>query len=438
MSAHKNDKKQPGPDPDKRAGKADAEAGAAGDKTADDRAAARAARQVANREEREARRAAKQAERAQKRAAREVPAPVEAAPTASIAPVPIAPVPIAPVPLVQAAAAPEPAGIAHFNILILGQNGRLGLEAVLFAASLRRNAPGWRGRLIVAEPQPEAAWAGVNTLLPQPVRAALAGYGAEILPFTATHFGRDYPYGNKIEALALLPPGEPFAFFDSDTLVTGDLAALEIDFTRPAASMRREGTWPEPPLYGPGYHDIWKSLYDRFGLDFASSLDLSQPDEHWERYLYFNAGWFLGGDPKEFGRRFLEYALAIRNEPGDALACQSLDPWLDQVALPLVIHGLGGGRPGPELDGLDGVVTCHYRNLSLLYARESEAVMALIEDLAADPQIAPLLRGDEAVERLIRGGEGRRVLRPLFSAEDPFPREQAIRHRLRREGLWFR
>ncbi len=333
----------------------------------------------------------------------------------------------------KAAAKPAP----EFDILIVGQNGRLGVEAVLFAASLRRNAPDWRGRLIVAEPRPEAAWEGADIAMPAPVRDALAAFGAEILPFTATRFGRAYPYGNKIEALALLTPGRPFIFFDSDTLITGELAGLAVDFSRPSASMRRTATWPEPPPYGPGYGAIWKSLYDRFGLDFASSLDMAQPDEHWERYLYFNAGWFLGTDGPEFGRRFAEYASAIRDEPGDALACQSLDPWLDQVALPLVVHGFGGGRPGPELAGLDGDVSCHYRNLPLLYAREAEPVLDLIEDLAADPVIAPLLAGDEAVQRLIVAGEGRRVLRPLFTDEDPPPTEQAIRHRLRREGLWL-
>ncbi|KGJ06433.1 hypothetical protein IT41_01985 [Paracoccus halophilus] len=326
----------------------------------------------------------------------------------------------------------------EFNILIIGQNGRLGVEAALFAASLRRNSPGWKGRLIVAEPEPKGAWQGVNTRIPDPVRDVLAAHGAELLPFTATHFGRDYPYGNKIEALSLLPADRPFMFFDSDTLIIGELAALALDFSRPSASMRRSATWPEPPLYGPGYTQIWKSLYERFGLDFAASLDRSQPDEHWERYLYFNAGWFLGADAQEFGRRFAEYALAIRDAPGDELACQSLDPWLDQIALPLVIHALGGGRPGAELDGLDGDVSCHYRNLSLLYARESDAAVALIEDLAADPQIAPLLAGDEAAQRLIFGGEGRQHIRPMFQAENPQPAEQAIRHRLRKQGLWFR
>ena len=67
--------------------------------------------------------------------------------------------------------------------------------------------------------------------------------------------------------------------------------------------------------------------------------------------MYFNAGWFYGADPKAFGERFLEYALAVRDDRPDALVIQSLDPWLDQVVLPLVIHSFGGGRPAPALDG---------------------------------------------------------------------------------------
>ncbi|WJS84014.1 hypothetical protein [Paracoccus sp. TOH] len=376
------------------------------------RAAERLARQAANQAEREARRAARQAEREARK-----PGPALEAP---------------------ALPAATPAAARDFNILLIGQGGRLGIETVLFAASLRRNAPGWSGRLIVAEPRAEGAWAGRRVAMPEPVRAALTGFGAEILPFTATRFGHSYPYGNKIEALAILPAGQPFVFFDSDTLVTGPLDRVDFDFARPSASMRRSGTWPEPPPYGPGYTQIWKSLYDRFGLDFDSSLDPAQPDEHWERYLYFNAGWFFGADPQEFGRRFLDWAVAIQDQPGEALACQSLDPWLDQVTLPLVIHSLGGGRPGPELDGLDGWATCHYRNLSLLYARESDAVVALVEALTADPRIAPLLIEDEAVARLIASGEGRSRIRPMFAGETPPSTERATRQRLRRAGLWFR
>lgn len=230
-----------------------------------------------------------------------------------------------------------------YNIVIVGQAGRLQYEAVLFAASLRANSPDFAGRLIVAEPQPGPLWQNDPTMRGDDTRDLLAHLGAEIVPFATRHFGQAYPYGNKIEALFALPKGEPFVFFDTDTLITGDLATVPFDFDRPTASLRREGTWPEIQLYGPGYTATWKSLYDKFGLDFESSLDANYPDEFWRRYLYFNAGFFFYKCPHVFGQRFLDYALDIRDDAPPELICQSLDPWLDQVALPLVIHSLGGG-----------------------------------------------------------------------------------------------
>ena len=87
--------------------------------------------------------------------------------------------------------------------------------------------------------------------------------------------------------------------------------------------------------------------------------------------MYFNAGWFYGADPKALGERFLEYALAVRDDRPDAL----------------VIHSFGGGRPAPALDGLDGDVTCHYRLLPLFYARESDHAVEVMEDVAAPNKI---------------------------------------------------
>ena len=324
----------------------------------------------------------------------------------------------------------------RLNILIVGQAGRLQYEALLFAASLRLCDPGFSGRLIVAEPAPGGAWPGDPRIADAP-RAALADLGAEIVPFPAVHFGADYPQGNKIEALTVLPAGEPFVFFDSDTVVTGPLSALPFAFDRPAASMRREGTWPVIELYGPGYAQIWKALYDRFDLDFESSLDRSQPDEYWERYLYFNAGWFYGADPARFGEMFLRTALSIRDDPPPELALQPLDPWLDQVALPLVVHALGGGRPGPELDGLDGDVTCHWRVLPLAYARESDRAIEVIEAAAAPNRIKKVLKQYEPMRRMIFQGRGRK-LRDLFDRDNLPRREKALRNQIKRAGYWTR
>ena len=324
----------------------------------------------------------------------------------------------------------------RFNIMVIGQNGRLQYEALLFAASLRACAPAFAGRLIIAEPQPGPLWKG-ETRISGDVRAALEEMGAEIIPFDSVHFGQDYPYGNKIEGLSTLPAGEPFVFFDTDTLITGDITKVQFDFARPAASMRRTGTWPEEELYWPGYTKTWKSLYDMFGLEFDSTLDLSQPDEYWERYLYFNAGWFFGTDSVAFRDRFLEYALAIRDDRPEELVLQSLDPWLDQVTLPLVIHSLGGGRPGPELGGLDGDVTCHYRMLPLLYARESDHVVQVLEAVAAPNKVKKLLKNYEPFKRMIYQKRGEKV-RALFDQNDMPPRERQVRNIIKKNGFWMR
>ncbi len=323
-----------------------------------------------------------------------------------------------------------------FNVLAVVQQGRLEYEAVVLAASFRAQNPDFAGRLILAEPEPGPRWKS-DPRISDPVRKLLISLGAEILPFENRQFGQSYPYGNKIEALAALPADVPFVFFDTDTIFTGPLADVAFDFDRPSASMRREGTWPEVPLYGPGYTGIWKSLYDRFGLDFASSLDLSQPDEYWARYLYFNAGWFFYRDPAAFGQRFLDYAVAIQTEPTDALASQSLDPWLDQVALPLVIHGLGGGRPGPGLAGLDGSVSCHYRTFPMLYARESDLVVEVLEEVTAPNAVKKVLKDWEPIKKIVYQGKGAKV-RAMFDREDLPRREAMIRNRIKAEGLWFR
>ena len=322
-----------------------------------------------------------------------------------------------------------------FNLLAVGQSGRLEFEAILLAASLRHADPGFSGTLYIAEPQPGPKWQE-DPRMTERGRALLQSLGATILPFEARAFGASYPHGNKIEALAALPDA-PFLFLDTDTLITGPLSAIAFDFTRPSASMKREGTWPKVELYGPTYAQTWKSLYDRFDLDYAASLDLSQPEEYWQRHLYFNAGWFFHASPQAFGNRFLAYAKAIRDNPPEELICQELYPWLDQIALPLVIQSFGGGRPGPDLAALDGSATCHYRSLSLLYARESDRAVEVLEAVARDKALRPTLRDWPAVKALVYQNKGQKA-RALFDRTALPHREQAIRNTLKREGFWFR
>lgn len=324
-----------------------------------------------------------------------------------------------------------------FNVVVVGQNGRLQYEAALFVASFRAFNPSFPGRLFVAEPQPGPRWQGDPRMGDKAVRELLADHGAEILPFESVHFGQDYPYGNKIELLSALPKGEAFVFFDTDTLIMGDLTEVPFDFERPSASLKVEGTWPEIQLYGPGYSETWKALYDRFGLDFDSTLDLAQPDEYWRRYLYFNAGFFYYRCPQEFGARFLDYATSIRNDPPEELVCQTLDPWLDQVALPLVIHSFGGGRDALPAGWLDGSHSCHYRLLPLLYAREAQRVVDVLEEVSAPNRIKKVLKGYEPMKRMIYQAKGVKA-RALFDRDHLPRKEQAIRNQLKRAKLWMR
>ena len=322
-----------------------------------------------------------------------------------------------------------------FNILAVAQSGRLEYEAILLAASLRHSNPGFTGNLYIAEPQPGPKW-DQDPRISAPIRTVLERLGGKILPFETTTFGTSYPNGNKIEALLALPDA-PFLFLDTDTLITGCLSDISFDFSKPAASMRREGTWPKIELYGPTYAETWKSLYDRFDLDYEASLDLGQPSEYWQRHLYFNAGWFFHESPQAFGNRFLTYAKSIRDAPPEELVCQELYPWLDQIALPLVIQSFGGARPGPDLAALDGSATCHYRSLSLLYARESDHAVAVLEEVARDKSLRPTLRDWDPVKLLVYQNKGRKA-RALFDRANLPPREQIIRNTLKREGLWLR
>jgi len=325
-----------------------------------------------------------------------------------------------------------------FNVFAIIQGGRLQYEAIAFAATFRHKHPNFKGRLIFGEPQHTENWAYDPTIDNDDVRRILESFDAEIIPFENRVFGSDYPYGNKIVGLTALPKGEPFVFFDTDTLFTGRLNEVDFDFDRPAASMRRTNTWPEIDLYGPGYAETWKSLYDKFGLDFDASLDMTKPDEYWERYMYFNAGWFFYKCPHEFADHFLHYATEIMRDPPYEVCTQEFNPWLDQVALPLVISKLGGGRPTESQLQLDGKVACHYRTLPLLYARESDEAIEALERAVSPNKIKKVVKKSEAYRKIVFQQKGREIIREMFDQDNLPRKEQAIRQKIKKRNLWLR
>lgn len=328
------------------------------------------------------------------------------------------------------------------DILIIGQEGRLAYEAALLATTLRHASPDWSGTLYIAQPEPGDRWPEDPRIQDAEVLALLADMGAELITFRNEFFGAWYPNANKIEALAALPD-RPFLFLDTDTVVTGELSGIEIDPHRPAASMKRENTWPTEELYGPRIHDVWAALYSRRGLDFPSSWDTGWPHNHWQRYLYFNAGWFFGASPKAFYEAYHEAAkmiwYGVQEDGIPELACQVIDPWLDQAALPLAVHELGGGRPGVRggiAEGiLDGSHSFHWRHMPLMYATAPDHVIAVTEAATRPNRIKKVLKQYPPFRKFLFQPKGWRA-RALFDRANLPRKEQMIRNRLKRQKLW--
>ena len=63
--------------------------------------------------------------------------------------------------------------------------------------------------------------------------------------------------------------------------------------------------------------------------------------------------------------------------------------------------------------------------------------MVAFDYSAALPEIAPLLSGWTAAERLIRAGQGRATIRPMFADYPPHAPERGIRKRLKQAELWL-
>ena len=123
--------------------------------------------------------------------------------------------------------------------------------------------------------------------------------------------------------------------------------------------------------------------------------------------------------------------------PVDALAAQTLDPWLDQVALPLVIHSFSGGRDALPGGHLDGSASCHYRTFPLLYARENDTVIDVLNTVLAPNKLKKVLKTYDPIKRVVYQKRGLKV-RAMFDRDNLPLREQMIRNRIKKAGHWMR
>jgi len=77
-----------------------------------------------------------------------------------------------------------------FNILIMGQSGRLQYEAIMFLASFCQSVPDYKGQVFVAVPQHTERWNSNPTITDPEIRALIKTLGGTISPFREHTFRR--------------------------------------------------------------------------------------------------------------------------------------------------------------------------------------------------------------------------------------------------------
>lgn len=105
--------------------------------------------------------------------------------------------------------------------------------------------------------------------------------------------------------------------------------------------------------------------------------------------------------------------------------CQTFDPWLDHVALQLVIHSFVGDCNPLELGYLDGKVSNHYRQLPLLYAREGGLAVDALRTALTAHKINKVIKTYELIRRMVYEKRGPKV-RALFDQDNLPCKEQQI------------
>ena len=75
--------------------------------------------------------------------------------------------------------------------------------------------------------------------------------------------------------------------------------------------------------------------------------------------------------------------------------------------------------------------------LPLLYARESDKVVQVLESVATPNKLKRLLKDHDPIKRMIYQGRGAKV-RALFDRNDLPKQEKQIRNRIKAEGFWMR
>jgi hypothetical protein len=252
------------------------------------------------------------------------------------------------------------------NIVFVCQKGELELKALLLAWSLRKTH-GLAVNLIAACPEYKD-WSDLSPI----TLSVLKELSVDIKKFTPM-FGSDYPIGNKISALGLLPENAVGCFLDSDM--------LSLSFWGLEGVLKNNDSVAKPADVGTwGNLDSWQKVYGALGMKLpvrrvrlTVSNQLTLP--------YFNAGFVATKIPQTLSLEWSKNASLLN---AGELNLQDKYPWLDQISLPLAMQKIGSWSPVSEYFnypahlrslGEQVVGMCHYHTPGVILREPRLRVM---------------------------------------------------------------
>lgn len=278
--------------------------------------------------------------------------------------------------------------MSSFSFVFVCQAGRLEVDALVLAASLRRFVA-VEHELVAAVPVPERRWG----ILRPDVRLALGRLGVRVVEIE-NPVDPDYPTGNKVACLSIPTDADVRVFLDSDIACLRPFAggeAFEAPFAAKPADLATPGL-DEP---------TWRHAYGAVGLT-PPATRMTATVGGQSMLPYYNAGVVATARDTGLGETWAECCRAIDAEP----RVQPKRPWLDQVALPVAVHRLGleaallseaDNFPAHlrRIDELAPPVLCHYHEPKNLV--RSRHGVGVLRDLVRDhPEIWRLMWSEPA------------------------------------------
>jgi hypothetical protein len=264
------------------------------------------------------------------------------------------------------------------SVSFVCEPGRLEAQAVLLAASLRREHPDL------------ALVAAVPRALPTLTEQALNSLGVQRVPIS-NPVADDYPIGNKIAALGVGDTCGLRVFLDSDMLCLRPLDWAVLRSHPLAAKPADMATF--------GSDELWRCLYQRFELTPPIQRVVSSVSQQM-MHPYFNAGMVATTEAAALAPLWAQTCRRI-----DAMAdVNPRRPWLDQIALPLAAARLGlvtrslgdsWNYPAHIKPLLGEPALVHYHQPTVI-AREPGLVAHVGRLLLHYPELTAVLQADAA------------------------------------------